>query len=248
MPQQAEWFAPSNPEDLVVHSASRDNYLILWRNNTGRRNTGALVHFQNDGDTVALGQGQSLIVRLEFSLRNPVDNNNSFWIGLYNSRDFRMISDHFVTNIDNTRFISHPDFVNYSGYEASLNFAQPADPENIGSQLRRRPFDHNNERLLGFTGSVSIGARNQPGMMNLRLSNDVRYVMEFTIEHQFSRQVRSTLQILGGDLPETQIMTGTDPQAVETAFDTLIVWTDRHTSNTAFLDYFNIHEIIIERS
>jgi hypothetical protein len=239
LPDQMQWFSSGRSQDLFVE----DNELVLNRNNNSLRNTGALAYFTDSG-TISIPSGGSLSVSFNFIVNGAIDNDNRFWIGLYNSGGTRITEDAFVENDNGDRFMTHPNFLDYSGYEASMNLGQDPDAETIGSRLRRRLPDHGSERLLTTTGSVGLGSVNPPGMSGMALFDDTVYNMEFLITNEGS-QIRTTITVTGGDLLEQQTMTAADPQSGTVAFDTFVIWTSRFGSETAFNDEFIFQDFTV---
>lgn len=237
LPSQMQWFSAGRTADLFVDN----NALVLNRNNNSLRNTGAIGYFTDTG-TINLPQGGSLTVSFNFRVNGAIDNNNRFWIGVYNSAGSRITADAFVENHNEGRFFDHPNFVNYSGYEVSMNLAQDPDSA-VGSRLRRRPDTHGGERLMTTTGSTTLGSPAET-MLGMQFLDGSTYFMEFIIEHQ-TNGVRTTLNVTGGDLLSDQTMTAFDPQGIQTSFDAFTVWTSRFGSEAAFSDDFIFEDFTV---
>lgn len=247
LPLQSKWFTGGGSSALEAGSDLEQNFFLrLFRQSSSGESTGAITYF-TDSFLLGIGQGQGIQVTMNFSVEGAVDNSNRFWIGLFNSRNFRIDADGFVREFDESRFFSNDRFVHYSGYEASMNLFQDPDSETIGARIRRRPPTHGNTRLLTATGSTALGSANPEGMSGMRMNPEEIYTLQFTLHRTLSGgQVNATVTVSGGDLEETQMMSASDPSVVETAFDAFAVWTSRFGSETAFLDSVTIHDITVQ--
>lgn len=241
LPNQAAWFAAGDGNRLFANSANGGT-MTLNQVNVGDANTGALVYFTDSGG-ISLPAGGSLTVSFDFRVSGVFDSNdNRMWIGLFNSHGNRLTADQQVTDAGTSsgnRFMDMPLFEPYTGYEAAFNIDRSeafgtGKTDSTNSRLYRRG-PGTGTRIFTTSNAAGIGSSNPETMRNLALLDDTTYTLVYEVRRfETSDQIRATLTITGGDLPpEGQTMTGTDPQMLETTFDTFGIWQSRFVTSEA---------------
>ncbi len=243
LPNESAWYA-AGPGERLFASPDDGGSLTLNQVNAGGANTGAMTYFTDSG-AIEIPAGGSLSVSFDFVVNGVFDSdNNRFWVGIHNSHGSRLVQDAEVTDAGTSpgnRQMKLDKFESYTGYEAAMNIDRTPEKEDPNtSRIYRRPADNDRSRIMSNQGATGIGSSNPEGMEDLYLNDETVYHMEFLLyRFQDGESIRATLNVSGGDLLETQTMTGTDPSLIETSFDTFTIWQSRFvTSEATFTDEF----------
>lgn len=211
------------PGSAAWYLSEADGLLQNKRGLSAAPNRHLIAYFAETGKPVSLAVGESLVLQLSFSAREPQAKPGVFRIGFFDSGGNRITSDGGGS--------SNPAFLGYKGYSAHLDFNSPK-----AISLHRRS-DGISDKLIA--GGEAYGEPLQRGTgTGAELKSDAVY----TINLKLTRTADGIT--LACDVPEfgDYAATADDSQSPVTTFDTIVIYGARSGMNRFAIDRIKIEK------
>lgn len=168
----------------------------------------AFGYFTDANTPVNVGLGQTLTLKIDFTMNGALDRAEGIRIGLFNSGGERLTED----NQGNT----NDAFTDYTGYATFFNPNQTS-----GHALRLVSRDNAESQLLANGAYTRLGV-NAGG--TFALANDVNYTLTFSLENLGNDGVLVNVSIFNADTNTlVSSMNRTDIESMYTSFDTIVL-------------------------
>jgi hypothetical protein len=210
LPSSAAWFV-----------SEADGVLQNKRGLSSAPNRHLLAYIAETGKPVSLSVGESLVLQLSFSAREPLPKGGVFRIGFFDSGGKRITSDGAGP--------SNPAFLGYKGYSAHLDFNSPK-----ALSLHRRS-EAISDKLIA--GNEAFG---EPLLRSTGTGGQLESDVVYTVNFKLTRTAGGIT--LACDMPEFDGFTATfdDTQNPLTTFDTIVIYGARSGMSRFTLDRIKI--------